>query len=218
MQEAAWNGGKIVAVNGAYEWCISKGLMPSAFVMLDGREFNSRFVERPVPKCHYLLASQCHPATFDMCEGRKVTIWHTLSGGEPELNLLADYYFGRINPVPTGTTVAIRAITLLRILGFMRQEVFGLDSCWNGGKHHAYWQPENDSDLRLNVTMKPTRGTETKDDMSFEFVCAPWHIRQAEDFKQLTQARGDLLQLKVHGNGLIATMINTGAKLSLLKE
>ena len=210
---AHFQGGKIVTVNGAYDWCIERNLRPAATVMLDGREFNSRFVAKPVPDCRYLLASQCHPKAFDICVGRDVWIWHTLSGGEEEKRILDEYYFERCYPVTLGTTVAIRAISLLRMLGFLRIEIFGMDSCWLEGEHHAYSQRENDRDQRIRVTLRPSSGDEHRDDLATQFICAPWHVRQAEDFMKLTQERGSLLQLNVHGPGLIATMIRTGAKL-----
>lgn len=219
LADAHFAGGQIITVNGAYDWAIGKNLRPAATVMLDGREFNARFVERAVPGCRYLLASQCHPRAFENCAGRDVWVWHTLSGGDDEIAILKEYYFDRVEPVTIGTTVAIRAISLLRMLGFLRIEIFGLDSCWLDGRHHAYHQAENDRDQRIPVTLRPTAGDgKYRDDLAHRFICAPWHIRQAEDFMKLTQERGNQLQLKVHGSGLIATMIETGARLSVTEE
>ena len=210
-----WSGGKIITVNNAYNWAIEHNLRPSATVMLDGREFNARFVEHAVPDCRYLLASQCHPRAFEICKDRDTWIWHTLSAGDEEVAFLDAYYFKRYYPVTIGTTVAIRAISLLRMLGFLRIEIFGLDSCWLDDKHHGYAQPENDNDGRIRVTLRPGTGKgEYRDDLAQRFTCAPWHVRQAEDFMRLTQERGNLLRLNVHGPGLIATMVKTGAQLA----
>jgi hypothetical protein len=211
LVEAAWRGGKVVAVNGAYNWCIERNIRPSAFVMLDAREFNARFVERQVEGCHYLLASQCHPSAFDLCRDRKTTIWHGMSAGEEEVELLDAFYFKRYHPVTLGTTVAMRAISLMRMLGFLRIDVFGLDSCWSGEAHHAYPQPENDGERRMSVWLRP----EGRDDMAQRFICSPWQAKQVEDFMSLVRERGSLFQLNVHGPGLIATMIRTGADISL---
>lgn len=207
--KAVWDGGKVVAVNGAYQWCIDRNIRPSAFVMLDAREFNARFVETPVAGCHYMLASQCHPRAFELCRDRKVSIWQALSAGEDEKALLDDYYFGRYNPVTLGTTVALRAISLLRMLGFLHFEIFGLDSCYMGEEHHAYDQPENNSKRRMSVWLRP----KGRDEKAVRFICAPWMAKQAEDFLQLTRERGNLIQLNVHGDGLIASLIRLGADL-----
>ena len=207
--EAYWAGGKIIAVNGTYRWCLERNLKPSAAIMLDARAFNARFVEQDVPGCKYLLASQCHPSMFDMCRDRETLIWHACSAGEAELELLNEYYFKRTHPVTLGTTVGVRGISLLRMLGFQHIEIFGLDSCWLDDKHHGYAQPENNRDGRLGVWLRP----KGRDDLAQRFVCAPWHCKQADDFMKLVKERGHLFQLNVHGRGLIATMIQTGAQL-----
>lgn len=208
LVEAYWKGGKVVATNASYQWCIDRNIRPSAMVMLDAREFNARFVETPVPNCKYLLASQCHPRAFDLCRDREVIIWHACSAGEKELALLNEYYFEQTHPVTLGTTVGIRAISLFRMLGFMRFEIFGMDSCWLDNQHHAYSQPEN-QDKRFPVWLRP----KDHDELAKRFICAPWHMKQAQDFMQLVKERGDMFQLQVHGPGLIAEIVRTGAEL-----
>lgn len=211
LVKAYWNGGKVVAVNGAYQWCVDRNIKPSAFVMLDAREFNARFLETPVEGCHYLLASQCHPKAFELCQDRKVTIWHGMSAGEKEEVLLNEFYFKRYHPVTLGTTVAMRAISLMRMLGFMRLEIFGLDSCWIGEEHHAYQQDENNNERKMAVWLRP----QNRDDKAQRFICSPWMAKQAEDFLQLVKERGNLFELNVHGPGLIATAIKMCAELQI---
>ncbi len=209
LRDAYWAGGKIVAVNGAYNWCIEKNYKPSAAIVLDARESNARFIETPVTGCRYLLAAQCHPATFAQCDGRETFIWHACSAGDDEVELLKKYYFERFHPITLGTTAGVRAISLMRMLGFTKFEVFGLDSCWLDGEHHAYDQPENKRDQRMPVWLKP----EGRDDKALRFECAPWHMKQAEDFQNLIKERGNLFQLNVHGPGLIASILRTGASI-----
>lgn len=208
LVEAHWLGGKIVTVNGAYNWCIDHNLKPSAQIILDAREFNARFVERDVPGCKYFLASQCHPKVFEACRGREVLIWHACSNGEKELNLLKEYYFDRVYAVDGGTTAGVRAISLLRMLGFTRMEIFGFDSCFLNGKHHSFDQPEN-MENGISVWLRP----DGRDDKAKQFICAPWHMKQAEDFQELIRKRGDLFELNVHGDGLIAEILRTGAEI-----
>lgn len=209
LVEAAWAGAKVVCVNGSYAWCIERNIKPSAFVMLDARAFNARFPAEPVAGCRYLLASQCHPATFDLCRDRDVTVWHACSAGQAELDLLKAFYFGRCFPVTLGTTVAIRAISLLRMLGFQSFDIFGLDSCWMNDRHHAYGQSENDDERRSWVWLRP----EGRDDLAEGFTCSVWHMKQFEDFQQLIRQRGNSFRLNVRGNGLIAAMMRIGAQL-----
>lgn len=206
LAKAVWEGGKIFAVNGAYQWCIDHNLRPSAAIMLDAREFNSRFIQEPVDGCKYILASECHPSTFDICKGRDTLIWHACSAGDAGYEMLKEFYFGRVHPVTLGTTVGIRAISLIRMLGFTSIDIFGLDSCWLDDTHHAYGQPENNKDLRIPVWLRP----QDRDDKASRFECAPWMMKQFEDFLQLVRERGDMFQLNVRGPGLIATALRTG--------
>lgn len=207
LVEAVWRGAKVVCVNGTYRWCIERNIKPSVMVMLDAREFNTRFVEPDAYGCRYLLASQCHPRAFDICRDREVTIWHACSAGQAELDMLNQFYGDDYYPVTLGTTVAIRAISLLRMLGFQSFDIFGLDSCWFDDRHHAYAQPENDDDRRISVWAK-----DSKDDPDArQFICAPWMAKQADDFMQLVRERGDKFRLNVRGDGLIATIMQKAA-------
>jgi len=105
----------------------------------------------------------------------------------------------------------MRAISLMRMLGFMRMEIFGLDSCWLDGEHHSYSQPENNHEKTISVWLRPRE----RDDMAQRFICSPWQAKQADDFMSLVKERGELFELNVHGRGLIATMIKTGASIQM---
>jgi hypothetical protein len=212
LVDLAWRGAKVVCVNGTYQWCIDRNIKPSAMVMLDARKFNSRFLETPVPGCRYLLGSQCHGDAFELCRDRDVTIWHACSAGEPELELLNAFYFNRCYPITLGTTVAIRAISLLRMFGFQSFEIFGLDSCWFEDAHHAYDQPENSKDKKIPVWLRP----EGRDDLAERFICSPWQMKQSADFQQLIRERGDKFRLNVHGDGLIAAIMRIASELGSL--
>lgn len=216
LREQLWLGNRIVAVNGAYDWCVENNLKPSVAVMIDAREFNARFVERPVPGCKYLLSSQCHPRAFENCRDRETYIWHALgTGSEKEHELLQEYYFKCFYPVTLGVTIGIRAISLMRMLGYRDMEIFGLDSCWLGDKHHAYAQPENDNDGAFPVWLRVRDGLEFRDEKAMRFVCSVWHMKQAHDFQQLIRERGHMFRFNVHGPGLLATMMRTGAMMQV---
>lgn len=208
---SSWAGGKIICVNGAYNWCIENNLKPSACVLLDARETSVRFLEKDVFGCRYLLASQCHPKAFEICRDRDVLIWHACSGGDQEVEVINEFYFGHTFPVTMGTTVGIRSISLLRMLGFNKIQIFGLDSCWLDDKNHAYDQKENENDKIIPVWLRP----DGRDDKAQRFLCSPWMIKQAEDFLELIKERGNLFELSVYGPGLIATMLRTGAEIQL---
>jgi hypothetical protein len=74
------------------------------------------------------------------------------------------------------------------------------------GQHHAYDQPENV-------------------DHPMEAVCAglhfhgcPWMFSQALEFVDMIKKVGHLFKINVHGDGLLAHILKTGAEPELLKE
>lgn len=214
LVQSAWAGDKIVAVNGAYQWCIDHNIKPAGAIVLDAREFNTRFLEEPVEGCKYFIAAQCHPRMFDICKDRETYIWHACSAGDAEQDMLKEYYFDKYFAVDIGVTIGVRAVSLLRMLGFTSQRIWALDSCWLDDKHHAYGQPENDRDRRVGVFIRP-QGHDVRPE---RFECSGWHIKQAETFMQLVKERGDLFRLDVRGPGLIAAIMRTGAQMQLEQE
>ena len=191
-------GAALITVNGAYDWALQNGLEPSAQIVLDAREFNARFTRTPHPTCKYLIASQVHPKTLEGLPRERTLLWH--SGISDANEALIREQTGHYFPVPGGSTVVLRAIPLLRMLGFARMHMFGFDSCVSGADHHAYSQPENNDE----VTMPMTCGGRS-------FLCTPWMISQAAEFRDLVAFLGNEVELAVYGDGLIAHMIKHGA-------
>ena len=205
-------GAKLVTVNGAYHWCLARNLKPSAQVVIDARDSNVRFVQPEVPNCVYMLASQCAPAIWDAVEGRPaVWIFHTLNEGNIAGPILDRYYLGKWKGISGGTTVATRALVALRMLGYLRFDLFGIDSCAMDGAHHAVPQPENEHDKFYSLKVGPTGHPE----LSRTFSVTPWHVKQFEDILQFIRVNGDHLMLNVHGDGLIAYALGVGADLAM---
>lgn len=192
-------GAKIVTFNGAYEWCLERGIGPVTQVMVDARAFNARFVEREDEKCKYLIASQCDPLVFAKLPKDRTYIWHT--SAEMFHEALNEQYPAWVG-VPGGSTVMLRAIPLLRILGYKKFHLYGCDSCIMGESHHAYAQPENDGQIAVPVLVKGSNRT---------FWCHPWMLAQAQGFIDTIRAYGNEVEIAVYGDGLLAHIIETAA-------
>lgn len=192
----------VVTMNGAYNWALDHGIKPDVQIILDAREFNKRFVDPIVPTCKYLIASQCHPALTKAIPKDQIVLWH--SGAEAvrscveELGITRDIY-----PTYGGMTVMLRGLPLLIMLGYSKFVIYGFDSCLMTDDHHAYSQPENDYNNVLDVTCGDR-----------VFQCHGWHLTQAFEFQELQQMIGDLCEMDVKGDGLIAHIIRTGSQLS----
>lgn len=205
VQQKYKDGVKLVATNGTHDWCLDNGMSPSAMVMVDSREFNERFVRRAIKDCKYLIASQCHSSVFDVLNSSKaaknVYIWHALAGVGEQL-VLDEYYLGNYSFVPGGSTVGLRAIALMRMLGFQDMDIYGMDSCYMDDKHHSYSQKENDT-------------TEVKNVYCFGkmFRCTSWMASQADEFQELVANLGGAFRLDVHGEGLIKHIMREAVKI-----
>jgi hypothetical protein len=210
LRELYFEGAKVVTVNGSYQWCLDRNIRPSAHVVLDARASNARFVNPVVPQCKYLIASQCAPETWAQMAGRPdVWIWHAVASDNPTLKPELDaYYMGQWVPTPGGTTVIMRAISVLRMIGFLRMDLFGVDSCVMGDQHHAYAQPENDADKVYPFVIHPTGHPE----LARTFHCTSWHAKQLECFLQTIRVNGHTFMLNVHGDGLLAYALKCSAQ------
>lgn len=192
-------GTKLICLNGAYNWCLERDLKPSAVVVVDARPFNARFTHPVVDDCKYLVASQVDPATLDGLPKDRTYLWHTTAEEVKDiLNEQYELWFG----IPGGSTVLLRALPLLRMLGFKRFHLFGCDSCING-IHHAYSQPENDDAPIVPVTVSDGR----------IFRCHPWMVAQAQEFIDLIKFMGDEMEIATYGDGLLNHILVTGSKL-----
>jgi hypothetical protein len=194
------DGVKLIALNGAYNWCLDHDLVPSAVVVVDARPFNARFTKPAVDGCKYLIASQCDPSVLDGLPKERTYLWHTTA--DTVRDLLDEQYeiwYG----VPGGSTVLLRAIPLLRMLGFKQFHLYGCDSCL-GDEHHAYAQSENDTEVVIPVTVSDGR----------VFQCHPWMVAQAQEFMDLIKFLGDELEIATYGDGLLNHILVTGSKLA----
>lgn len=197
-------GVKMVTLNGAYNWAQEQGLWPVSQIVVDGREFNSRFTKPVDEKNMYLIASQVHPSVLDSLPPSRTFLWHTnIALIKEELDKRYSLWFN----TPGGSTVLLRAIPLLRMLGYKKFHLYGCDSCLDSSEphnkgivHHAYAQTENDKDLVMPVTCGDRI-----------FHCHPWMACQASEFMDLIKVFGDEIELSIAGDGLLAHILTTGA-------
>ena len=196
------DGVKIIAINGTYKWCLDRGIVPSALIMVDARPHNFRFSKPVIEGCKYFIASQCDPSVFEGLPPERTYIWHT--SAELIGKLLTEQY-GEWYPTPGGSTALLRAIPLFRMLGFRKFHLYGCDSCIRPDAHHAYAQPENDTEVVIPVTIHPSDRV---------FQCHTWMASQAQEFLDLIKFLGDEIDLEIHGDGLLAHILNVGADLA----
>jgi uncharacterized Rossmann fold enzyme len=206
--EEGKKGRLIVCTNGTYNWLLERGVKPAAQIMVDGRKFNRRFVEPVVDSCKYLMCSQVDNEIVASLPKDQTWLWH--SGESKLVKDVVEEYAKEVGsdlqwfPVHGGSTVMLRAITLLAMLGFRNIEIFGWDSCLSDDKHHAYSQPENDSKAVIEIEVEGRK-----------FKCHGWMAVQANEVAKCVRyiwAHVEDLNLQVHGDGLISHIFNSAAQ------
>ena len=207
IKEHKKNGAKIITMNGSYAWAKEHDLWPVTQFMIDARPFNTRFVDPVDEQNIYIMASQIHPELVDKlppertylfqanCDPRSAEICKELVG-----EMYKDWF-----PVPGGSTVMLRCLPALQMMGFRSIEIYGFDSCFMGDKeHHAYPQVENDiSEANINRVGMISNNGKT-------FAVDGWMLCQCKEFMDIRQRLIRKLDIKVHGDGLIAHCLEAG--------
>ncbi len=216
LRQLYFEGTKLVALNGAGKWLMERNMRPSMMICMDSRPQNIEFLRDPIPNCKYLIASQCDPSMFDICEDRDTTIFHLYCDADDEekhsatINAhLDNFYNKRWTKVPTAGTAGICAPMMCRMLGFEFQHLFGIDSCYAPtGEHHAYPQSWNDDEGAVLFEASDGR----------VFRASAWQASQAQTFVEMISVHGNQIQMSVHGDGLIAHLLKIAATKSTLQE
>jgi len=189
--------GMILALNGAHDFLLSKGIVPWGMLMYDPQEVTVKFVQRPRRGVTYFFGSQCHPNTFDAVAGYDVRLWHA-NVGTGERPLLEELYDDWCL-VAGGSTVGTRAFYVGLEMGFRTFHVYGMDSCLLDGESHVYDQARIEGVAEDIVTVKSCGKT---------FTTYRWLAHQAEDFAKLLAAHGERMEIQIHGGGLLAAVLD----------
>ena len=197
IKERIDGGAKCMVMNGTHDWAASQGILRHFYSMIEMRPSGAQFVANPHPGIVYCISSACSPLVFDALKDIPSVYMMHCAGMQSRTTTLNRYYYNRIPAwVEGGSTIGLRAPMLAWWLGFRKFHFYGLDSCIIDTRHHAYPQALND-DSALEIIKVGDR----------EFFCQGWMGDQAIGFLNFIRDRGDLFQLQVHGDGLIAYLM-----------
>jgi hypothetical protein len=202
------NGAKIVALANVANLLLAHDIRPNAHVLLDAKPRNAEFITNC--ETTLFISSQCDPKVFEnaLKTDNDVYLYHAVNN-DNEFQVIRDHYQGKADasgdvhdslwvPVQGGATITTRSIRLFTILGYSKFHMYGWDSCFLNGNHHAYEQPDADKQRIMK--------------MEFEgrvFEVTPWMISQALEMQTFVKAFCMNIDLAVHGDGLIAHIIKS---------
>jgi hypothetical protein len=192
-------GATIFAANAASAFLSDRGIAVDYQVMVDAKAETAILVD---PKAgEYLLASQCHPATFEAAAG-PTRVWH-LATENVEGNFPAERVSrGGYALIGGGAAVGNSALCLAFAMGYRDLHIFGFDSCHRDGASHAYDQPMNQFIPCVDVKW----GGKT-------YTASVAMKAQAERFQIVARdLRDQGCKLSLYGDGLLQAMYLTPPK------
>lgn len=129
-------GNLIVAIKGAHDWLIERGIIPDLALAVDPLPRIADLYRKPRYECTYFIASQCHPAVFNALRDHRVVVWNVYT--KSAQTYWSDYFKRKKITDPLyfvggGSTSGLRGLSLLYMLGYRKLHLFGFDSCLKDG-------------------------------------------------------------------------------------
>ncbi len=126
----------ILSMSGATRFLAENGVIADYHCDMDPRLHKQKFIDPPAPGVHYLMATICHPGTWDILKDERVTLWHTMSCHGCTMQFVAEFDPGALVVNP-GSTIGLAALHLGGVLGYRHFEVHGMDGSFKDGERHA---------------------------------------------------------------------------------
>ncbi len=188
--------GDVLALNNAYAFLMERGIEPDYFMLLDARQDNVNFLRKATSKTRHYIAGQCHPDVFEALRGLDARLYLTILPGTEDIVAHIDKPKHRI--AGWVGTVGIKALCMAYALGYRELHLYGYDSSYEAGAHHAFEQKLNDASHTIEVFLDGKR-----------YVTTPTMAHQASEFCQMagdmTRAHG--FDINLHCEGLLPDMV-----------
>ena len=119
----AWPG-DVWAINGAYDFLLSHGLICEGFFGLDPLPQLADYLRNANEYTTFYIVSMCDPSVLDALEGHKVMLWHALAENREDFPEGHTLIYG-------GTTAVTRAPYLALAMGYRDINLIGVDSSYD---------------------------------------------------------------------------------------
>jgi hypothetical protein len=116
--------GDVWAINGAYDFLLSHGLICEGFFGIDPLPELADYLRNANEYTTFYISSFCDPAVLDAIEGRKVLLWHAMAENREVFPEGHQMIYG-------GTTAVTRAPFLALALGYRDINMIGVDSSYD---------------------------------------------------------------------------------------
>lgn len=125
----------IVTTSGAHKFLIDRGIIPTHHVDVDPRAHKIAMLGEIRQDVQYMPCSTVHPNYIDtlLDAGANVKLWHCFS---TELEALRITPAGDVS-ITGGADAGMRAMSVMRFMGYVNLHVFGMDGCSFDNESHA---------------------------------------------------------------------------------
>jgi hypothetical protein len=186
LEELRAFNGAILCVNHTLDYLMKNGIEPWGVVFGEIQSWKPSFLENNYEDVWYLPASQCHPDTLDMVEGRKVLMWHCIQHcGEDQIIREKD---PKAVMIGGGNSVLTRAINIAFVMGFRDFHLWGCDSSFDETSH-VYFNRTDEPRIEIEAAGKRFQTTQRL-------------AMQADHLRWYTKTFGGLCGFKCHADGL----------------
>jgi hypothetical protein len=195
--------GLVFSVNGAHNWLIKNDVVPNIHVLFENdiESPNESLGGPSHPDVYYYICTQCSPSVFRKLANRNKVIWHYFDE-EPEYQQAVAKYFPDEFMVGGGYTTFFRSITVARVLGYRKFELFGCDSSFEEDRTHYEGYHTSLEEPKMVVA--------AGNEMTYRlFKTTPSLSFQAYEFMRFCEANQDSLSVQVHGDGLMRDLHQT---------
>lgn len=174
--------GEIWAINGAYDYLLSEGIIPHGFVGLDPLPGLAEYVKNPHRDTTFYIASNCDPSVFDAIPPDQVMIWHSARQAlkVPRGQMI----------VGGGTSSITRAPFLAHMLGYRDMTVYGADSSFEEGRY-CYRDGTYECDSQALVNKVAVEG-----EVFFTEACL---VKQVAQFGDIAKRYEGILKFRCGG-------------------
>lgn len=194
----------IIACGSVHDFLVKNRINPEYCIVCDPDPIMADYLQLVNFYTTYLIASQCDKKIFDITKGKKRYLWHSI--GDKEFN--NEMFDGMDDCIPGGCTVGTRAILCAIGMGYKKLNLYGMDSCLDGDKHHAYeFENPNAEKLGDIYEIKLEHSDRT-------FRLAGYMMMQVKEFQQILLDYANVLEFKVIGDGVLAEISRISSKLA----
>lgn len=155
-------GSLIVAVNGAHDWLVGRGIIPHFGLLMDPNPWVATY-QTPRPDVTYIVGTTCHENVWKRFAdaGVKPYVCVPMIDGKDHEDIVAKFPNHVLNFVGGGVTTGLRAVPVFAGLGAGMIDMHGFDSCYApgtkvGGQLYAHYKPKTYHDA-IELTVRSRR-------------------------------------------------------------